>query len=96
MDDQTLEIFVNRSALALRAIWPIEKRWAHVARLHAGLVADLRAKRLDRDLATIQADMVIEDVLAALADYGRARALASDAAARSWLHPRLASAAGLA
>jgi len=94
MDDQTLDTFVNSSALALRAIWPIEKRWAHVARLHAGLVADLRAKRLDRDLATVQADLVIEDVLAALADFGRTPAMTADAAARSWPHPRLIAAAG--
>jgi hypothetical protein len=94
MDDQTLAIFVNSYALTLRSIWPIEKRWAHVARLHDGLVADLRARRLDRDLATVQADLVIEDVLAALADFGRAPPVTSAATAHPWPQPRLVSAAG--
>ena len=96
MDDQTLDIFVNSSALALRAIWPIEKRRDYLARLHAALVADLRARRLDGDLAAVQADMVIEDVLEALADFGRTPATTTDAAARSWPHPRLIAAEGTA
>lgn len=68
MDDASLAIFVNRSAQAMRAIRPVEKRWAYLAQLHAGLVADLRARRLDRDLAGVHADMAIEAVLDALAD----------------------------
>jgi hypothetical protein len=73
MDDATFMIFVNRSAQAMRAIQPAERR-LFLESLHASLVTDLRARRLDGDLAKIQADIAIEAVLAAtLGDVRRPR-----------------------
>lgn len=69
MDDAGLAIFVNKSALAMLAIPHVEKRRDFLARLHDGLIAEMRAKRLDRDLARVRADMVVEEVLDAMA-YG--------------------------
>ena len=68
MDETSLTKLVNTSAQAVRAIRTVEKRWAYLGRLHANVVEDLRAKRLDRDLATVHADMVIEAVIEALSD----------------------------
>lgn len=96
MDEDSLADFVSRSALALRAIWPIEKRWDYLVRLHAGLVSDLRARRLDRDLAIVHADMVIEAVLEALADVGLLPQMPVAAAPGFRFHPRAIPAAGSA
>ena len=68
MDDANLDELVNTSAQAVRAIWPVERRWAYLGRLHARVIRDLRAKRLDRDLATVHADLVIEAIIESLAD----------------------------
>lgn len=68
MDDASLAKLVNTSAQAVRATWPIEKRWAYLGHLHARVVRDLRAKRLDQDLAKVHADLVIEAVIESLAD----------------------------
>jgi hypothetical protein len=65
VDDQSLAVFVNRLAQRISALQPVE-RWDSLARLHASLVDDLRAMRIDRDLAAVQADFVIEAVLGAL------------------------------
>jgi len=68
MDDASLAELVNTSARAVRAIWPVERRWTYLGRLHARVIRDLRARRLDRDLATVHADMVIEAIIESLGD----------------------------
>ena len=62
MDNATLANFVNKSAEAMRGIRPVERR-AFLARLHARVFDDLRARRLDRDLAIVHADLAIEAVV---------------------------------
>ena len=67
MDEVSQAILVNRSALAMLAIPQVEARRIFLSRLRDDVIADLRARRLDRDLATVRADLVIESVLDAMA-----------------------------
>lgn len=67
MDEVSQAILVNRSALAMLAIPQVEARRNFLSRLRDDVIADLRARRLDRDLATVRADLVIESVLDAMA-----------------------------
>ncbi len=67
MDDATLAKLVTRSARAMLALRHDDERRNFLARLHDGVVADLLARRLDRDLATVRADIVVEAVVNATA-----------------------------
>ena len=92
MDDATLEIFVNKAVRAMQTVRPAE-RWSYLIRLRARLFADLRARRLDRDLATVQADLAVEAVLEALVEDAGRRPITFGSATVSPIHPGAVSAA---